>query len=358
MPKCDKCSQSVSRYDDSIICTAPLCAQSFHTKCVKISEELLVDLKTTGKVKTWRCDMCEKPPQSAVQKKTALIEQIAVSINNDSLKNIEDITTSKIKQAINSITEEVINVLRAEINMLHSNNCNFSEEIAKLRSEISKLQLENCDLKNEITNLKINSSLAIGDKSVLKDEVNSRSSKTDTKTTNRIKIPEMHSPKNYAQKNTNNTGLNAKKKYTEVLKNNNISNSTYLDFTPHENINSSEEAGFQVVRPRRKTSNKNKTITGSATNSNIKAITKYSYLYVTRLEKDVTSENIINYLKELEFNDVICDKMNSKRPDIYSSFRIGVPAPILDKLKDCKIWPVGTYVNTFFWKMKPRTDTT
>ncbi|KAK9688050.1 hypothetical protein QE152_g35821 [Popillia japonica] len=228
MPKCDKCSQSVSRYDDSIICTAPLCAQSFHTKCVKISEELLVDLKTTGKVKTWRCDMCEKPPQSAVQKKTALIEQMAVSNNSDSLKNIEDITTSKIKQAINSITEEVINVLRAEINMLHSNNCNFSEEIAKLRSEISKLQLENCNLKNEITNLKINSSLAIGDKSVLKDEVNTRSSKTDTKTTNRIKIPEVHSPKNYAQKNTNNTGLNAKKKYTEVLKNNNISNSTYI----------------------------------------------------------------------------------------------------------------------------------
>ncbi|KAK9675206.1 hypothetical protein QE152_g40550 [Popillia japonica] len=36
--------------------------------------------------------------------------------------------------------------------------------------------------------------------------------------------------------------------------------------------------------------------------------------------------------------------MKSKRPDIYSSFRVGVPSQRLNELKDPENWPIGAYI--------------
>ncbi|KAK9753287.1 hypothetical protein QE152_g3557 [Popillia japonica] len=65
----------------------------------------------------------------------------------------------KIKQAINSVTEEVINPLKSEISKLHANNSDFAHEITKLANEIAKLETENCNLKAEINNLKARTAL-------------------------------------------------------------------------------------------------------------------------------------------------------------------------------------------------------
>lgn len=102
----------------------------------------------------------------------------------------------------------------------------------------------------------------------------------------------------------------------------------------------------------RKKSNKNKTITGIAANLQLKAVSKFSYLYITRLDKDITVEDLRQHLQQFNYKEVICDKMNSKHPEIYSSFRVGVPSHQLEQLRKPENWPMGALVNTFFWRKK------
>lgn len=74
---------------------------------------------------------------------------------------------------------------------------------------------------------------------------------------------------------------------------------------------------------------------------------KYSYAYVSKLDKDTTTEDILNYLKNKGFDDIKCEKMNSKRPDIYASFRIGVPMQKFSDLNNPNIWPVARSLIVF-----------
>lgn len=124
--------------------------------------------------------------------------------------------------------------------------------------------------------------------------------------------------------------------------------------TDNFNINTTDSFGtlndenqFQVVQ-KRKHVNKRRTITESAHNVHLRAVSKYSYLYVTRLEKDITTDSILTYLTENKFMDAVCDKMKPKRSEIYSSFRISVPSHRLESLKNPELWSEGALINHFF----------
>ncbi|KAK9716765.1 hypothetical protein QE152_g24563 [Popillia japonica] len=150
MPKCVVCAQNVSRYDDTIMCSSSSCAKQFHTKCVDISEESLVELKTSGNIRKWTCNSYD-----SITNLTKSSAKNDPSINFTSFSgacgfDIDAFITVKIKHAINLITQEVINVLKSEIAKLNMNNCHLADEVNKLRNEVNNLNNENSILKNEL----------------------------------------------------------------------------------------------------------------------------------------------------------------------------------------------------------------
>ncbi|KAK9731533.1 hypothetical protein QE152_g13617 [Popillia japonica] len=175
--------------------------------------------------------------------------------------------------------------------------------------------------------------------------------------------------KNVNSSKTVNTNTNNNTDKNKTVNNNTNKDDTYKNKTEYTAIikeieerrskenNSSDSDGFQPVVNRRKNTKPRTVIMGLGTNTKLKAVMKYSYLYISKLDKDTTVEDIIKYLEGKNFSEIKCDKMNSKRPDIYSSFRLGVLQNRLLELKDPNIWPLGTYVNNFFWKMKPLPET-
>lgn len=148
------CAQSVSRYDDSIMCYGASCATAFHTSCAGVTEESLYQLKTTGDIKKWLCDEC-KQDHNAVSMQQETLTDVHSEIPPDSM-NLDAIIASKVKTAINIISEEVINILKTEVNKMHINNSHLADKIDILQLEIDKMKIENLSLKEEIQKLRLN----------------------------------------------------------------------------------------------------------------------------------------------------------------------------------------------------------
>lgn len=78
---------------------------------------------------------------------------------------------------------------------------------------------------------------------------------------------------------------------------------------------------------------------------------KFSHLHVTRLSPDTTVDELKNYFQQHK-QDVTCEKLNSKQPEVYSSFKVTLPAEVLDIVLNPEFWPVGVAVNRFFPKRR------
>ncbi|KAK9679379.1 hypothetical protein QE152_g40079 [Popillia japonica] len=111
---------------------------------------------------------------------------------------------------------------------------------------------------------------------------------------------------------------------------------------------------FQTVRNRRNPSKKPQV--GRATDTNLRAVVSCPHLYLSKLDKNRTFEDVQNYLMGKGFPEFECQKMVSKRPDIYSSFKVGVPVSRIDELKNPDCWPEGTHISPFFWKIKSHKE--
>lgn len=154
MSKCEVCSQTVSRYNDSIMCNNPLCAGIFHIKCTNIGEVQLTDLKISGDIRKWICESCKVSGSAAsINGGRGSVVSVAVG-DSGSDPEINNVISNKVKLAINTLTEDVINLLRNEIYKMNVNNNRFSDEVDKLQSEVSKLITENNNLKQEVLDLK------------------------------------------------------------------------------------------------------------------------------------------------------------------------------------------------------------
>lgn len=72
----------------------------------------------------------------------------------------------------------------------------------------------------------------------------------------------------------------------------------------------------------------------------------YEY-HVTNLDSKTDVSVLDKYLKGFSSNIVI-EKLHSKNPEKYSSFKLSVPAAESSSILDSNIWPEGVVVNRFF----------
>lgn len=104
---------------------------------------------------------------------------------------------------------------------------------------------------------------------------------------------------------------------------------------------------------------RNNLVVGSMVQNNapFKAIHKSSFLHVYRVAPQTSEDDIVNHLKPL-YSEVVCEKLDSKHPESYSSFKITLNEDNLKSAMCLSKWPAGTHVNRFFHFKKRATGKT
>ncbi|KAG8256097.1 hypothetical protein J6590_076838 [Homalodisca vitripennis] len=70
-----------------------------------------------------------------------------------------------------------------------------------------------------------------------------------------------------------------------------------------------------------------------------------SKLSITRFE----AEDLKSFLTNTRnFTDVSVEKLTSRYPEVYSSFKVGLPSSSIEEAFSPQFWPKGTFVNKFF----------
>lgn len=101
---------------------------------------------------------------------------------------------------------------------------------------------------------------------------------------------------------------------------------------------------WQQQRRRRR----NNLIYGKSTeDSTFKRVTKFVDFHIFRCPLDMTCEKMIEYLHSKNIIGIKCEKMQSKYPEVYCSFKVPVPANLQKNLIDPEVWPEYVGVDRF-----------
>lgn len=115
--------------------------------------------------------------------------------------------------------------------------------------------------------------------------------------------------------------------------------------------------GFKTVKRRRQRKmavKANKPVVGELSeggNCRLKPAVNYDHWHLYRLDPRTTEEDVVDYLK-LEFPEVLVDKLKSRNPDVYASFKVSVSGQNRDNIRKPTLWPRGVRINRFFLPRK------
>ncbi|KAK9710193.1 hypothetical protein QE152_g26138 [Popillia japonica] len=118
------------------------------------------------------------------------------------------------------------------------------------------------------------------------------------------------------------------------------------------NNNPNTDTVWKTVNRIRNNKNKSNVIYGSTNNTTIKRITAYADYHVCKLEPEVTEPQVINYLKEKNVIGAKCERMESRRPKEYASFKVSVPLPYKEEIRKTETWPTNVQVNSFLYRLQ------
>lgn len=93
------------------------------------------------------------------------------------------------------------------------------------------------------------------------------------------------------------------------------------------------------------------TVVGRKVNSDnsmkLKGVSKVVSLHVYRLDPETKSDDLIEFLKS-DFPVMSCEKLNSRYPDLYASFKIDITEDCLQTALNPEIWPMNACIRRFF----------
>ncbi|KAG8311293.1 hypothetical protein J6590_046753 [Homalodisca vitripennis] len=78
----------------------------------------------------------------------------------------------------------------------------------------------------------------------------------------------------------------------------------------------------------------------------LKIVDKLRYLFVSRVGENVDSDSLKQYPKKKAEGNYVITKLKNKRPG-YSSYKVGVPISLWEKIFSPDFWPSGAFVNRF-----------
>ena len=118
-----------------------------------------------------------------------------------------------------------------------------------------------------------------------------------------------------------------------------------------------EKTNTSAAAPKKRntsSSKANNVIIGKKDNSGpLKASQAKAYLYVRRLAKNTTVNDLQTYLAE-DFPEVKCELLDNKFETNQSRFKVTINLENLEKIKNPDYWPYGTLVSRFFHPKNPK----
>lgn len=160
---------------------------------------------------------------------------------------------------------------------------------------------------------------------------------------------------NLDQKTHSLIGSTTGKEQSQLDSNNTNVIQTICDKFAQANLSScQEEDEFKVVtKKRRNNYGKQKNLVrGVAENTTVKGVKPVAHLHVCKLDPATEAEELKKYLLTRNLSDVICTKIESKWPEKYSSFKVSVPFQQLQEATNPHIWPEGTQITRFLFRLE------
>lgn len=327
---CSKCSNKIDRNDEAIDCQ--VCLKSYHIGCSSIPNESFNKMREDGTQNKWKCDNCEST--SDLHDSTLHVQA-----------NLKD-QSSKLDSIVQLAVEKALAPLVSEIFSLKDLVVKQNKQINSLIDQLHHMQVS----KNANTTI-------TADRSFKRQ----RSSPDD-------KIPEhmMGIPPDVGATHCSST------QYTVLKTPDQVSTAA----TDALELPRSVSSQWTTVENKKKLNQKNKKITKSKENENkIKSTIKQgnyirpiigssnstalhsaprkrlSHIHISRLSPSTSVEDINKFLGDIA-TDLTCEKLKSKQPDIYSSFKISFPSEYETKLMDPQLWPEGIMINKFFLRRR------
>ncbi|PSN46641.1 hypothetical protein C0J52_07092 [Blattella germanica] len=165
--------------------------------------------------------------------------------------------------------------------------------------------------------------------------------------------------KNPTDVNPTNADISRRLKSTELesnstLTNNVTNNKLRFNENSENNINNGTEETWAQMTSRRKQRKPEVIGTKGVNGEKLKGVSKTISLHVCRLIPNAEEEDVIEYLKPT-CPVLSCLKLNSRQPDIYSSFKVDIAEENLEIVLNPTIWPAKARVRRFFHQ-RPRID--
>lgn len=117
--------------------------------------------------------------------------------------------------------------------------------------------------------------------------------------------------------------------------------------------NKEEEEDWQKVKGRER-SNKgsrprsgNNYITGQSSDEDLATADRKTFLFVSRLKPDTKPEDVVSFVKGKKQGTYTAEKLNSRFPDDYASFKVGIPLGSMKEIYSSDFWPATTFVSKF-----------
>lgn len=298
-------------------------------------------------VKCYKCEYFFHPAcmAQAAQKKTAICrhELIGMQVNNNLTSNLK---SNEVLLAENILLRQLIDEMRSKQEVLSENCLLLRDKVIFLEKRVSDLQEENKNInqattKNSITNELTGCSLAghsssYASKIVDPHPVGATANQMSTRGTSGIQVVKDHTEK--ARQVITSREVNAAIQKAQTLS----------KMAEIQNLNAvPEDEGWQLQKHRR---NKRFVVgDNSECSKELRAVPKYVSLHVTRMDPE-TKPEVMKTILEKEFPEVVCEKINSKYPELYSSFKITIKQENFKKAWRRDLWPQGSLVSRFFFK--------
>jgi hypothetical protein len=311
--KCGTCNKNVTKNSKALLCDG-ICNFCFHSDCIGLNQEEYNCFLILGNKAIWMCNKCRLHNLSSRENRS-------VQIQTTNELNEED---SSVKDQIKMLTDQLYSLSKnqKEISeqqaLMMKVNEGLQSAVNNQADAISELLTYDKDIKTSFAS-KLKCGLAKlspgQEKSCLANNIR--------------QIEDIRTIGDVKQSDDTDDG------YTRVLNKRN-----------KKELKSSQ--GIRKQDPK-----KSIFITGdSEDDDKLKLAVRKSYLFVSRLDPTTTTDELMNFLKGRVNEVCTVEKLSSRHPSDYSSFKIGVTQTVFKEAFTSTFWPKGVFVSKFLFSKK------
>lgn len=371
--QCSDCDLKVDRSDDSIECLS--CKNEFHSKCVFPSMEIYLKLRDEKKLNQWICEACIR---RSISSETDVLthQNLDDSVGTRIRENSNPEPNLSCQQSVNGCLNKN-DLLKLKQEIVEDVTRLFSSEIVSLKEMlvaqeklIRKLISENNELKRRENVFKTNKSgnekphgRPVINSGILSASPHANSavrvSPSDPCSANFMQEKKIMNDLIYIEKdvgsanNAKSAGTRSQSDWTLVKSKRGVKSNK----PPVKSMDTVDGKSISPQKLQADSGKLYKPVVGTMKSKSLVTVPKkrLALIHVSRLSPTTNIEDLEKYVGS-SIPGISCEKLNSRRPDIYSSFKIAIPFESLDQVMNPSFWPEGAAVKRFF--LKRRLDAT